>query len=522
MPKANIIREVVSVLTAKGLTMYRVSKKTRELYGRSSPYYVPHNYYSQLEEETFTPSIYQLIALSRISGYRLPDWLNLFGIDLSEIINLQVRLPSARTQVLNAAIDREHLIPVLQERFPRCRWDQMAPLSRLLGIYGVRRHGTGVASSGRSFVYAKIGYEDALAFPCLAAGSIVRTHSDTAAILYGQELGTTSNGIFLLEHGNGHICCRLRRIGASRFSTVSCRLPFPEIELTLRKQARILGVVDLEVRSLVRTFPARLPMNLGRSWISDIGHTPTTVARLLQAARRRMNLSLPAVSRLSHEVAEYFADRRYSISASSLSDYEVAADAPRHIHKVISLCAIYGLQFCAFLRALGVDPETCGAEPMPSSWPDESKNEQSDSRFALKNEPDDRLAALKSELAELPILLSDSLAHIACMRKLSLEDFFWTGEPSNPLHPLLRGSILAIVNRRKKNPGVAAAMPCYEQPLSVLLRRDGSYIAGFTTLERDLLTVHGVPQHQHRTIQLRNRDEAEVVGKIVALLRRIA
>ncbi len=522
MSKADIIRAVVSVLATKGLTMYRVSKTTRELYGRSSSYYVPHNYYSQLQTETFTPSIYQLIALSRISGYRLPDWLNLFGIDLSEIVNLQVRLPSARTQLLDAVIDSEQFIPVLRGRSPRVGWDELTPLSRLLGVYGAQRLETGGAFSRRGFAYAKIGYEDALAFPCLAAGSIVRTDPDSAAILSRQELGTTSGRIFLLEHGNGHICCRLRRIAANRFSTVSCRLPYPEIELTLRKQARILGVVDLEVRSLVRTVSVRLPINLGRSWITDIGETPHTIAHLLKAARRRVNLSLPAVSKLSHEVAGYFADGRYSISASSLSDYEVAADAPRHIHKVISLCAIYGLPFNGFLRALGIDPATCGAEPMPKSWPDENKKEQNDALSALKNETDDRLEGLKSELSDLPILLSHSLAHIAGMAKLSLEDFFWTGAHNNPLHPLLRGSILAIVNRRKKNPGPAAAMPCYEQPLSVLLTREGSYIAGFTTLERGLLTVHGVPQHLHRTIQLRNGVEAEVVGQIVALLRRTA
>ena len=53
--------------------------KDDELYGRSSPYFVPHNLYYDLTNETFSPSLHQLFALSRVSGYRLNDWLRVFG-----------------------------------------------------------------------------------------------------------------------------------------------------------------------------------------------------------------------------------------------------------------------------------------------------------------------------------------------------------------------------------------------------------------------------------------------------------
>ena len=521
MAKFDLIQQIASLLAGRGLSLYQISKRTRQVYGRSSPYYVPHNYYSQLRQKTYTPSIYQLIALSRLSGYRLDDWLNLFGINPDKIATLQVRLPSVRTQLLHAASVDKVSVPFVRERSPGVEWDEISPLSRLLAVNGVQELGTEAASPNR-FVYAKIGCEDALSFPCLAPGSVVRADPDTEAILSGQEVGSTSKRIFLLEHGNGYVCCRLRRIGVNKFSTVSSKFPYPEIELTLRKQAHILGVVDLEVRSLAKTIPVRFPSNLARNWISEIGGTPSTAARQLKAARRKMNLSLPAASKLTHQAAKYLADHRYSISASSLSDYEVATNAPRHIHKVISLCAIYGIHFPEFLKAIGVDLRMCGTEPMPGDWRDENKGRENDRHEVPERRPGSRLDRLKLELSDLPILLAHSLTDISGLPKLSLEDFFWTGGQSNPLHPLLGGSILAIVNRRKKSPPPASPTPSYTQPLFLLLKRNGGYFAGFTTLDRGLLTVHGVPQHLHRAIQLRNRDEAEVVGQIVALLRRPA
>ena len=54
------------------------------LYGRSSPYFLPHNLYHDLRIATFGPSIYQILALSRITGFRFEDWLRVFGFDIED------------------------------------------------------------------------------------------------------------------------------------------------------------------------------------------------------------------------------------------------------------------------------------------------------------------------------------------------------------------------------------------------------------------------------------------------------
>ena len=77
---AGLPGRVRNILATKGLTLRQVSQKAEILYGRSSPFFLPHNLYYDLGLDTFTPSLHQLFALSRISNYRLADWLCVFGV----------------------------------------------------------------------------------------------------------------------------------------------------------------------------------------------------------------------------------------------------------------------------------------------------------------------------------------------------------------------------------------------------------------------------------------------------------
>ena len=81
------------------MTFYQVSQRSERKYGRSSLYFLPHNLYSDLRGGTFSPSIYQFLALSRIAGYRLPGWVRVFGADLENIADI---LPSRRSILLDS------------------------------------------------------------------------------------------------------------------------------------------------------------------------------------------------------------------------------------------------------------------------------------------------------------------------------------------------------------------------------------------------------------------------------------
>lgn len=206
----SVADKVHTILASKGLTLYRVSQKSAELSGRSSPYFLPHNLYYDLRGEGFSPCLHQLVTLSRVSGYRLRDWLRIFGFDLENITRLQVSLPVKRTILLDASLtDPNEWVTWVRNRELHTPIPPIAPLAQLLEVMPPLQIGS-LSKPKRPFLYAKIGREDAMAFPELVPGSIVRINPQIDADLLRQETTAISDRLFLIEHGKGLCCCRVR------------------------------------------------------------------------------------------------------------------------------------------------------------------------------------------------------------------------------------------------------------------------------------------------------------------------
>ena len=206
-PTTDLAERIQSILALKDLTLYQVSQQSEKLSGRSSPYFLPHNLYFDLRDGAFSPSVYQLFALSRITGYRLPDWVRLFGGNLENIPRLQTSLPSHRTILLDSSLSDPYAwVPWFRNRVGDNSAPPVAPLGQLLERSGPKRLGSLSESNGRSFLYAKIGYQDALAFPDLFPGSIVRVNPEIPDKLVFLGNGTSSR-MFLIEHSKGRLAC---------------------------------------------------------------------------------------------------------------------------------------------------------------------------------------------------------------------------------------------------------------------------------------------------------------------------
>jgi hypothetical protein len=59
------------------------------------------------------------------------------------------------------------------------------------------------------------------------------------------------------------------------------------------------------------------------------------------------------------------------------------------------------------------------------------------------------------------------------------------------------------------------------QPLYLLLKRDGSYLCGCCALHQGNLVVRAYPSGRLATQQFRNGIDAEVVGQVTTVLRRL-
>jgi len=75
--KDSLRERIDSILASKQLTLSQVSLRSESLFGRTSEYFIPHNLYYELTRGSFTPSIYHFAELSRIPGYRRPQFQSL-------------------------------------------------------------------------------------------------------------------------------------------------------------------------------------------------------------------------------------------------------------------------------------------------------------------------------------------------------------------------------------------------------------------------------------------------------------
>jgi hypothetical protein len=333
--------------------------------------------------------------------------------------------------------------------------------------------------------------------------------------------GEQSKGLILLEHAKGLCCCRIRVVGSGRIAMVATQMPYAQVEFNVPQEARIIGAADLEIRNLLRPEQPAVPREFAKRWRPEVlPDTPSRLGPLLRQARLRMGLSFRAASAISREIANLLDDLRYFTAPGSLSDYESGEIPPRHIHKVITFCVVYSLDFRTVLHALGLSPEDAGQEPIPKVLTGGLSSAACETVLQA-DEPEQAgfLGKLLAEFGEIPFFLRGSLPVLAGLRSPSLKDCFWIGGAQGS-HPYLAGGLLALVNRQKKKPNDCGSKPIWQQPLYIVLKRDGTYMCGCCSRENNSLVVHTYAGGSHRREQVRNRD-AEVVGKLVAVVRNL-
>jgi hypothetical protein len=517
---ASIAEKVQSILASKGLTLYRVSQESERLYGRSSPCFLPHNLYYDLRNERFRPSVHQIFTLSRITGFRFRDWLQIFGFDIENITRVQVLLPSKRTIVLDTSLtDRNGWTRWVRNRASREAVPPIAPLSQLLERASARRIGS-VSEDNQRFLYAKVGREDALVFPDLVPGSIVRVDRNVGIDVSRKHESELSDRIFLVEHSKGFCCCRIRSPENGVIVPFADGLSYVQVALHHPGEVRVWGAVDFEFRPLLGVEEPHVPKDLARRWKPQLLPEQQGFGQLLKAVRHRLRVSTREAAQTSRTIAELLKDGRYTMSSSSLSDYELSNTPPRDFHKIITLCAIYGLHFQSVMRGIGINVAESGTEPMPERYLTRSEHALTVKQFD-ETVRTGLLERLLNECEnEVPFFLRDVLGYFSESGHPSLDDFFWTGGDHDPLHPYLANSSLIVLNRRRKAPVHFASKPIWQQPIFMILRRGGRYLAASCGVENNTLVVHPYGPDFHPSVEYRLHRDAEIVGQIVAIARR--
>ena len=525
MDRAEQVRQI---LTTRGLTLYRVSQQSAEIFGRSSRFYVPHNLYYDVADPSLIPTIHQMLALSHITNYRLYDWLAVFGFDLDHISGFQLLIPRQRTTLLDSTVyDVQAWIPWFVERPNQAPVPPIAPVGQLLVSARPRRAAELLALSKKRFLYCKVGEGDVHAFPHFAPGSIVRIDERRSGELLSQGNNNSKSRLFLVAHGSGFTCSQLLVLDKDRIILYSSERPCSQLELKLGKEARILGVVDAEIRSLTGHRTVEIPHRLAGSPKPLPLHQPrlqTNLKDLLRHSRLGVGLSFREASAISRRIANTLTDQLYFAAPSTLSDYETLSTPPRHIQKIITLCVLYCIYFDEFLRTGELPLDQAGHDPIPDELvprqaPIRSPDLQVSNGQEHLPEHGSFLDSVLKQWEEVPLFLRHSLNELAGLKKFSLSDVFWVGGDKAPSHPLLINAAFVVVNRRVKNP--AQSKTACQPPLCLLLKRDGSYLCGCCALHQGNLVVRSYPGGRLATSQFRNGVDAEVVGQVTTVLRRL-
>src|SRR5208282_3749444 len=211
-------------------------------------------------------------------------------------------------------------------------------------------------------------------------------------------------------------------------------------------------------------------------------------------------------SALSRRIADALGDERFFMSPSSLSDYEARNSAPRHFHKVVTLCVLYAVPFQTFLNHIGIAPEDAGKESVPDHLIPRASPAGSPVGLIEPDWADSTgfLGELLRRCEDIPLFLRRSIGAISGLTSPSLHDAFWVGGVRDALHPYLLNAVLVIVDRHKKKPIDSRSKPLWQQSLYVVLKRDSAYLCGCCGMENGTLVLHPQPQRVDAREQFRN------------------
>ena len=249
-PWGDRVESIRNILSQGGQTITQLSAATLRRYGSRSPYFIPATFLYQLRAGV-TPHVCQIVALSESTGYRFVDWLRMCGFDLRQIPRLQMRLHSERTVLVTPMEDS--LDPFQPQ--PSFVYDRAWSSS-----LGSR---PGEWSGRRRYLFAKVGTSDARGCPNLLSGSIVRVDRCYGYRLRGVDHVSRGHLLWLVEQPSGLTCCRVRWIDDRQIVLLPSRPPWGCWPLRLPTEARILGLVDMDLRPLkqVKLQPRAGPMN---------------------------------------------------------------------------------------------------------------------------------------------------------------------------------------------------------------------------------------------------------------------
>ncbi len=85
----------------------------------------------------------------------------------------------------------------------------------------------------------------------------------------------------------------------------------------------------------------------------------------------------------------------------------------------------------------------------------------------------------------------------------------------------MRGAVLLALNRRIKTPAMQESQLQWNQPIYLLVRRDGSYFLGRFSHQNKTLVLHPLDLNAPSGNITINQGDAEIVGQVTSVVRLV-
>ena len=281
------------------LTLRDVEARSRKLAAekQSPDYFISRGWLNNVENNSFTPSIYKIYALETSITTAWTNIVSFFGLHVSDIGRDQAMFGLPKTQLLPQASgdDGETIVVPLRSR-PDLRLDKTNLLSRLVEIWGEIPFRLIQHFDPRKGVYGVIGMTDYTMWPFMRPGSIVQIDGSQRKIFPSNGRTNMTRPIYFVELRDEYICswCEIREghLLAVPHPNSRCeirRFPYPrEADIVGRVTGvnvamRATGSHDCSVTNLALVVGKRTRMSSPRGELSWPNARSQTTKRIAAA-----------------------------------------------------------------------------------------------------------------------------------------------------------------------------------------------------------------------------------------------
>jgi len=197
-----------------GMTLREVEAHSRRLaeQKQNQDFFISRGWLNNIENGTYTPSIFKLYALGAIYHAHWSSIFSLFGCNLSDFGRDQALFAPTKTQIASDSADMDDTIVVPLQPREDLRLDRTNLLSRLGEIWGEIPIRLIQHLDLRNGVYGFVGMSDRTMYPIIRPGSIVQIDQNQRRIPPTKWQTEHERPIYFIELRGEYICswCEMR------------------------------------------------------------------------------------------------------------------------------------------------------------------------------------------------------------------------------------------------------------------------------------------------------------------------